>query len=75
MPTVVGFNLTPVKSTALHRPDAIDLQVGGAVGDRRFLFARSDGTRLSGISKAPLMPIVASWDRDDERLTLRFPGG
>ena len=73
--TVARFNVTPVKSTALHHPDSIDLGRDGAVGDRRFLFARSDGTRLHGISKAPLMPIVATWSVADERLTMRFPDG
>jgi uncharacterized protein YcbX len=73
--TVARFNVTPVKSTALHHPDSIDLQRDGAVGDRRFLFARSDGTRLHGISKAPLMPIVSTWSMRDERLTMRFPDG
>jgi hypothetical protein len=75
MPTVASFNLTPVKSTALQQPGTIDLTVAGAAGDRRFLFARADGTRLSGISKAPLMPIVSRWDRDAERLSLRLPDG
>jgi uncharacterized protein len=73
--TVARFNVTPVKSTALHHPDSIDLQRDGAVGDRRFLFGRSDGTRLSGISKAPLMPIVSTWSVADEWLTMRFPDG
>ncbi|MGI8617241.1 MAG: MOSC domain-containing protein [Actinomycetota bacterium] len=73
--TVVRFNVTPVKSTALHHPDAVDLQREGAVGDRRFLFARPAGTRLRGISKAPLMPIVSTWSMTDERLTMRFPDG
>jgi len=73
--TVARFNVTPVKSTALHHPDSIDLQREGAVGDRRFLFARSDGTRLRGISKAPLMPIVSTWSMAEERLTMRFPDG
>jgi uncharacterized protein YcbX len=73
--TVARFNVTPVKSTALHHPDSIDLRREGAVGDRRFLFARSDGTRLHGISKAPLMPIVSTWSMGDERLTMRFPDG
>jgi uncharacterized protein YcbX len=73
--TVARFNVTPVKSTALHHPDSIELRRDGAVGDRRFLFARSDGTRLRGISKAPLMPIVSTWSMADERLTLRFPDG
>jgi uncharacterized protein YcbX len=75
MATVARFNVTPVKSTALHHPDSIDLRREGAVGDRRFLFARSDGTRLHGISKAPLMPIVSTWSVADERLTMRFPDG
>ena len=73
--SVARFNVTPVKSTALHHPDSIDLRRDGAVGDRRFLFARSDGTRLRGISKAPLMPIVSTWSMADERLTMRFPDG
>jgi uncharacterized protein YcbX len=73
--TVARFNVTPVKSTALHHPDSIELRRDGAVGDRRFLFARSDGTRLRGISKAPLMPIVSTWSMADERLTMRFPDG
>jgi uncharacterized protein YcbX len=73
--TVARFNVTPVKSTALHHPDSIELRRDGAVGDRRFLFARSDGTRLRGISKAPLMPIASTWSMADERLTMRFPDG
>jgi uncharacterized protein len=73
--TVARFNMTPVKSTALQHPNSIDLRREGAVGDRRFLFARSDGTRLRGISKAPLMPIVSTWSMAEERLTLRFPDG
>jgi MOSC domain-containing protein len=73
--TVARFNVTPVKSTALHHPDAIDLRREGAVGDRRFLFARPDGSRPSGISKAPLMPILSDWSIPDEELTMRFPDG
>ena len=71
--TVARFNLTPIKSTALHHPDEIDLLPEGAVGDRRFLFARPDGVRFRGISKAPLMPIVATWRPEEERLTMRLP--
>jgi uncharacterized protein len=73
--TVARFNVTPVKSTALHHPDAIDLRRDGAVGDRRFLFARPDGSRLHGISKAPLMPILSSWSMADEELMMCFPDG
>ena len=73
--TVARFNLTPIKSTSLHHPDTIDLRREGAVGDRRFLFARPDGARLRGVSKAPLMPIVAEWLPDEERLTMRLSDG
>jgi uncharacterized protein YcbX len=75
MPTVAGFTTTPVKSMALSRPDRIELSPFGCVGDRRFLCARSDGTRLSGISKAALIPIRPSYDTDSERLSLTFPDG
>ena len=75
MPSVAGFNLTPVKSTALHRPERIDLRLDGVAGDRRFLCIRDDGTRLSGISKAALIPIVARHDNAAHRLSLTFPGG
>jgi uncharacterized protein YcbX len=75
MPTVAGFTTTPVKSMALSRPDRIDLSAFGCVGDRRFLCARSDGTRLSGISKAALIPIKPTYDVEAERLSLTFPDG
>jgi hypothetical protein len=75
MPTVAGFNITPVKSTALLHPDSIELGAEGVVGDRRFLFVRDDGSRLSGISKAPLLTIESRYDAPSERLTLRLPDG
>jgi hypothetical protein len=42
--TVAAFNLTPVKSTWVHSPHAIELRREGAIGDRRFLFGRLDGS-------------------------------
>ena len=75
MPNVAGFTTTPVKSMALSRPGRIELSTFGCVGDRRFLCARSDGTRLSGISKAALIPIRPAYDTGAERLSLTFPDG
>jgi len=75
MPLVERFNLTPVKSTALLQPGAIDLRPEGAVGDRRFLFVRANGERLSGETKAPLMNIRSTYDVAQEHLTLTFPDG
>jgi uncharacterized protein YcbX len=74
VPVVASFNLTPVKSTALIHPDAIDLRRGGAVGDRRFLFVHPNGERLSGLSKASLFTIRSSYDVDREHLELSFDG-
>jgi uncharacterized protein YcbX len=76
MAVVAGFNLTPVKSTALQQPDEIDLRVEGAVGDRRFLFVRADPDgpqRLSGVSKASLMPIRSTYWPEREYLELNMP--
>jgi MOSC domain-containing protein len=73
MPVVEGFNLTPVKSTALVHPDQIDLRPEGAVGDRRFLFVRENGERLSGVTKAPMMRIRSRYDVAGEHLTIEFP--
>lgn len=75
MPTVTGFTTTPVKSMALLRPERIEVTELGCVGNRRFLCVRSDGRRLSGISKAALMPIRPAYDPDAERLELTFPDG
>ena len=75
MPTVAGFTTTPVKSMALTRPDRIELTAFGCVGNRRFSCARSDGSRVSGISKAALMPIRPAYDPLTERLRLTFPDG
>jgi hypothetical protein len=74
VPVVASFNLTPVKSTALIHPDAIDLRGEGAVGDRRFLFVHPNGERLSGLSKASLFTIRSSYDVDREHLELSFDG-
>src|SRR5262245_54925777 len=75
MPVVEAFNLTPVKSTALVHPDALDLRREGAVGDRRFLFVQPNGERLSGVSKAPLFRIRSSYDVEAEHLSLTFHDG
>ena len=75
MPKVVRFNVTPVKSTALHHPDEIRLERSGPAGDRAFFFVDENGRRFSGATKAPILPIQASYDRDREWLELRLPNG
>jgi uncharacterized protein YcbX len=75
MPTVARFNVTPVKSTALHHPEQIDLSERGAPGDHLFMFVTPDGTRLSGAAKAPLLAILCEQNERADRLTLTMPGG
>jgi len=75
VPRVVRFNVTPVKSTALHHPDEIRLGPHGVAGDRAFFFVDGDGKRFSGATKAPLVPILATYEPDREWLTLRLPDG
>lgn len=75
VPKIVRFNVTPVKSTALHHPDEIRLERGGPVGDRAFFFVDEDGRRFSGATKAPILPIRASYDAAREWLELTLPNG
>ena len=75
MPTVARFNVTPVKSTALHHPERIHLGPEGAVGDRRFFFVDGSGRRFSGATKAPILPIHAEYDEERDQLELRLPNG
>jgi uncharacterized protein len=75
MPTVARFNVTPVKSTALHHPERIRLGERGAAGDRRFFFVDAFGKRFSGATKAPILPIRATYDETTDTLELRLPNG
>jgi uncharacterized protein YcbX len=75
MPTVARFNVTPVKSTALHHPERIRLDERGAAGDRRFFLVDASGKRFSGATKAPILPIRATYDEAADRLELRLPNG
>jgi uncharacterized protein YcbX len=75
VPKIVRFNVTPVKSTALHHPDELRLERRGPVGDRAFFFVDENGRRFSGATKAPILPIQASYDPDREWLELTLPNG
>jgi uncharacterized protein YcbX len=75
VPTIARFNVTPVKSTALHHPDEIRLERRGAVGDRVFFFVDGNGRRFSGATKAPILPILSSYDAGREWLQLTLPNG
>ena len=75
MARVARFNITPVKSTALHHPERLRFDARGAIGDRRFFFVDGNGKRFSGATKAPILPILANYDEDRDELELRLPDG
>lgn len=75
MPTVAQINVTPVKSTALHHPDAVRLETTGPVGDRRIFFVDGSGDWFGGGQDLPLMVIRAELDEENDRLTLTLPDG
>ena len=75
MPTVASFNVTPVKSTALHHPDEIRLERYGAFGNREFFFIDDHGRLFGGSKLGPLVRLRASHDRSADVLCLRFPDG
>jgi uncharacterized protein YcbX len=75
MPTVARFNVTPVKSTALHHPDEIRIEHHGALGNRE-LFLLDEDDRLFGGSKlGRLVQIRSDLDPTTDTLRMRFPDG
>lgn len=77
MRTVARLSVTPVKSLGLNHPDAIRLERFGAVGNRQFYVAASDGTLLTGARIGTLAAIRVDYRREEGRewLALRFPNG
>lgn len=75
MATVARFNVTPVKSTALHHPEELRIERSGAVGNRDFFLVTEDGRLFSGAKLGALVRIWADHDRATEILSLAFPGG
>jgi uncharacterized protein YcbX len=75
MRTVARINVTPLKSSALHHPNEVQLEASGPTHDRLFFFIDADGKRFGGDAKAPLMSIHAEYDAQRDRLALRLPDG
>jgi hypothetical protein len=75
MATVTRFNVTPVKSTALHHPEQIRIERSGAVGNRDFFFVDEDGKLFGGSKLGSLVRIEADHDRETDTLRMRFPDG
>jgi uncharacterized protein YcbX len=72
---VSWISYTPVKATALHHVDEIELLESGPSGDRRFYFVTERGRLLSNKDCAPLQLVRADYDGGADTLKLRFPDG
>lgn len=75
MPRIARIALTPVKGFALEQCDEVELGPGGVVENRRFMLVDGKGERLRSSLTAWPAAVSARWDRDVERLLLRFPDG
>ncbi|MFL6180862.1 MAG: MOSC domain-containing protein [Actinomycetes bacterium] len=74
-PHVTVLSTTPVKGFGLHHPDAVTLDVNGAVGDRDF-FLIDNERRLFSITRTGVFASwVATFDAATDVLTLTHPDG
>ncbi len=75
MTTVSRLSITPVRSLALHHPDAVELGPHGVADDRRYIILTPDDLLLDGTRHGPLVRMRAELAHDPERLTLHLPDG
>ena len=64
-----------MKSLALVHPDAVRLETGGVVGDRRFWLRDEVGALYGGKRNGELLRIRPEWHEATRRLALTFPDG
>ena len=72
---VAWISLTPVKATALHLVDEVELLESGPKGDRRFYFVTDVGRLLNNKDCGPLQVVRAEYDEPADTLSLRFEDG
>jgi uncharacterized protein YcbX len=70
---VAALSTTPVKSLRIARPAAIELEPGGARGDRRFFLLDERGRMVNGKVHGELQQVSAELSEHGE-LLLRLPG-
>lgn len=71
--SVTRLSLTPVKGTRIHRVDSVELDGGGARGDRRFFVIDDRGRMVNAKQVGALQSVVARCH--DGRLAVTFPDG
>lgn len=72
---IAWISLVPVKATALHHVDEIDLLESGPKGDRRFYFVSDAGRLLNNKDSGPLQVVRSEYDELADTLALRFEDG
>ena len=73
MPTIGRFNVTPMKGTALHHPERVELWRGGIPGNRRFFLIDQRGRLFSGYDHGALVRLRAA--HENGALSVTFPDG
>ena len=72
---VAWISLTPVKATAVHLVDEIELLENGLEGDRRFYLVSESGRLINNKDCGPLQLVRAEYDERADVLSLHMPDG
>ena len=72
---VAWISLAPVKATAVHLVDEIELLENGLEGDRRFYLVSETGRLINNKDCGPLQLVRAEYDEQADVLQLHMPDG
>lgn len=72
---VTALQVTPIKGTMLHHPDAVEIGPNGVATNRRFYLTDNRGRMFNGKRNGRLARLYADYDHDVERLSVTFPDG
>jgi hypothetical protein len=75
VPSVTRLSVTAIKGLRVHDVGAIDLQRGGARGDRQFFLIDANDRMVNGKQHGALQEIETDFDPDQRHLRLTFPNG
>ncbi len=73
--TVAGLAIAAIKGTRLRPVDRIELQPGGARGNREFFVIDERDRMVSGKQLGELQSVIAEFSPDEGKLALMFPDG
>lgn len=72
---VTALQVTPIKGTMLHHPEAIEIGPNGVTTNRRFYLIDNRGRMFNGKRNGRLARLYADYDPGVERLSVMFPDG